>query len=406
MKSFFRTLSAVLLAFCVPVFSSVAYGSVNLPDEVSVTGNEPPDFGLLYSASDNRKTVAAATNEKSDGEYTSQITALKIFPVKDIKVSVTKRRYVGIGGDIFGIKLYTKGVIVAGVDSVTTSAGSSDPAGTAGIKCGDVITHIDGSEIESAQQLNDAIESCNGEALQLKVDRSGESVELSLKPQKSVNGKYKAGLWVRDSSAGIGTITFYDDKAGIFAGLGHGVCDVDTGKIMPLSDGEAVKAKVNGFYKSSAGHPGELCGVFSSVTLGKLLYNGDSGVYGEMNQPSNAKLMPVALEGEVKTGKAQMIATIDENGPQYYDIEITKLYSSEGYATRNMIIKVTDPELLEKTGGILQGFSGSPIIQNSMLVGAVTHVFINDTVQGYGIFAETMLKTADGLRHGKADMAA
>lgn len=397
MKSFFRTLSVIFFALSIFVFSAVAYGEVSLPDEISVAESESPFLGAIYSASEKYKTVAAGTIKSRSESYESHVNALKIFPVKDIKVNITKRRYVGIGGDIFGIKLYTKGVIVAGVDYVSTSAGSSDPAGNAGLKCGDVITHIDGNEILSAQQLNKAIEGCNGEELQLKVDRSGASLELALTPQMSVNGKYKAGLWVRDSSAGIGTITFYDDDAGIFAGLGHGVCDVDTGKIMPLSNGEAVKAKVNGFYKSSAGNPGELCGVFSSVTLGKLLYNGDSGVYGKLNQPSNAKLVPVALESEVKTGKAQILVTVDENGPQYYDIEITKLYSSENYATRNMIIKVTDTKLLDKTGGILQGFSGSPIIQDSMLVGAVTHVFINDTVQGYGIFAETMLKTADSL---------
>ena len=403
MKSLFRTLSIIFSVFCVFVFSAVVYGESALPNEISIAESESPVFGVIYSASENGKTVSAATNNSRSESYNSHINALKIFPVKDIKINITKRRYVGIGGDIFGIKLYTKGVIVAGVDSVATSSGNIDPAVNAGLKCGDVITHIDGNEVLSAQQLNKAIEGSNGEKLSLKVDRSGASLELALTPQMSVNGKYKAGLWVRDSSAGIGTITFYDDAAGIFAGLGHGVCDVDTGKIMPLSDGEAVKAKVNGFYKSSAGNPGELCGVFSSVTLGKLLYNGDSGVYGKLNQPSNAKLVPVALESEVKTGKAQILVTVDENGPQYYDVEITKLYSSENYATRNMIIKVTDPRLLEKTGGILQGFSGSPIIQDSMLVGAVTHVFINDTVQGYGIFAETMLKTADSLvPEGKA----
>lgn len=403
MKSLFRTLSAMLSVFCVFVFSAVVYGQISLPDEISITEEDSLALGELYSASEKSRTVLAATEDKGSKNYDTHITALKIFPVKDIKVNITKRRYVGIGGDIFGIKLYTRGVIVAGVDSVATSSGNIDPAINAGLKCGDIITHIDGDEILSAHQLNKAIEGSNGEKLSLKIERGGASLELALTPQMSVNGKYKAGLWVRDSSAGIGTITFYDDAAGIFAGLGHGVCDVDTGKIMPLSDGEAVKAKVNGFYKSSAGNPGELCGVFSSVTLGKLLYNGNSGVYGKLNQPSGAKLVPVALESEVETGKAQILVTVDENGPQYYDVEITKLYSSENYATRNMIIKVTDSRLLEKTGGILQGFSGSPIIQNSMLVGAVTHVFINDTVQGYGIFAETMLKTADSLTvEGKA----
>ncbi len=394
MKQIFKALSAVLFILCIGVFSAVFYGSETLPDEMSITENEALYLGSLFSTDADFAIEAGAG---VSGEYKAQITALKVIPIKEITVNVTKRRYVGLGGDVFGIKLYTKGVIVVSIDSVTTSSGSKDPAISAGLKCGDVITHIDGKAATSSQQMTEAIEQSKGKSLRLSVDRNGEKLDLTLKPEKSVNGGYKAGIWVRDSSAGIGTITFYDDNAGTFAGLGHGVCDVDTGKIMPLSNGEAVRARVNGFYKSSAGNPGELCGVFSDIALGGLRVNCETGVYGELLQPSGAKTLPVALESEVKLGAAQMITTIDESGPQYYDVEIVKIYPSSDLSSRNMIIKVTDPELLEKTGGIVQGMSGSPLVQNSMLVGAVTHVFVNDPTQGYGIFASRMLATQEAI---------
>ncbi len=394
MKHFLKALCTALLVLCIGVFSAVVYGTKNLPDNISVADNESYDLGAVFSMQEN---VALAAGTASSGEYKAQITALKIIPVKDITVNVTKRKYVGIGGDVFGIKLYMKGIIVVSIDSVTTPSGSKDPAIDSGLKCGDIITHINGESALSSQQMNDAVENSLGKPLRLTVDRGGEKLDLTLKPEKSVNGGYKAGIWVRDSSAGIGTVTFYDDSNGTFAGLGHGVCDVDTGKIMPLNNGEAVRARVNGFYKSSAGNPGELCGVFSDIALGSLRVNCETGVYGELLQPSGAKTLPVALESEVKLGAAQMITTIDDSGPQYYDIEITKIYPATDLSSRNMIIKVTDPELIEKTGGIVQGMSGSPIVQNSMLVGAVTHVFVNDPTQGYGIFASRMTSTQESL---------
>lgn len=402
MKRFIKALSVVLFSICILAFSAVIYGTSALPDEISISDGEKIDFGSFYSC-ENSEPVQSAATGSGKTEYKSQITALKVVPVKDIKVNVTKRRFVAPGGETFGIKLYTKGVIVVSIDSVTTSDGTADPAVTSGLRCGDIITHINDTPASSSQQMTVAVEKSDGSALHLKVDRNGEIIDVYLKPVMSVNGKYKAGLWVRDSSAGIGTTTFYDDLSGMFAGLGHGVCDVDTGKIMPLSNGEAVRARVNGFYKSSAGNPGELCGVFSDIALGSLRVNHEMGVYGELLRPSGAKVMPVALETEVKLGKAQMITTIDDSGPQYYDIEITKIYPSSDLSARNMIIKVTDPVLLEKTGGIVQGMSGSPIVQNSMLVGAVTHVFVNSPDQGYAIFAERMLETMDSLKN--ADIA-
>ncbi len=396
MKRFFKALSAFFLVMCISLFSAVVYGVEEFPDEVSISEGETVDFGMFYSEQ-KREPVRSASTIWGKNEYSSKIMALKVVPVKDIKVNVTKRRFVSPGGEVFGIKLYTKGIIVVSVDSVTTGSGIADPAVSAGIKCGDIITTINSEAATSSQQMTDAVENSGGKALRLRIDRSGEIIEVNLTPVMSANGKYKAGLWVRDSSAGIGTVTFYDDSSGSFAGLGHGVCDIDTGKIMPLNNGEAVRAKVNGFYKSSAGNPGELCGVFSDIALGSLRVNNEMGVYGSLLQPSGKKLMPVALESEVTLGKAQVITTIDDSGPQYYDIEITKIYPSSDSTVRNMIIQVTDPVLLEKTGGIVQGMSGSPIVQNSMLVGAVTHVFVNSPDKGYAIFAQRMIETMDLL---------
>lgn len=404
MKRFFKAVSAALFVLCAAVYGFVAYGASSLPDEICITEDESVNLGEIYSIQ-TVETVHAASSEGSGRVCKSKITALKLFPVKDMTVNVSKRRYVSLGGDVFGIKLYTKGIIVVSVDSVTTRNGSVDPASAAGLKCGDLITHINGKAALSSQQLTDSVEQSQGKALRLRINREGETLELNLKPALSVNGGYKAGIWVRDSSAGIGTVTFYDNASGMFAGLGHGVCDVDTGKIMPLNNGEAVKAKVNGFYKSSAGNPGELCGVFTDAALGSLRVNHETGIFGDLLKPIEAKTVPVALESEVRVGKAQVITTIDDSGPQYYDIEIIKVYPSSDLSTRNMIIKVTDKELLEKTGGIVQGMSGSPIIQNSMLVGAVTHVFINSTDQGYGIFAARMLDTMDNLKNAEQALA-
>lgn len=394
MKRFFKSLSAVLTAASIFVFSAVVYGNGYFSDEIDVSAQSVEYSNGIYSI-ESKGTVKVSSFTNSDGGYKATIKAFDLFPVKEVNVSSVKRRYVGVGGDVFGIKLYTKGVMVIKIDAVDASNGALSPARVAGIRCGDSITHVNGSVLINTDDFISAIENSGGKELTLTVEREGEKLDLKLKPTVSESGRYRAGLWVRDSSAGIGTITFYDNENMVFAGLGHGVCDVDTGKIMPLSGGEAVRATVNGFYKSSPGDPGELCGVFSETALGSLRVNGATGVYGTLNEAAEAKQIPVALESEVKEGKAQIIATVDGNGPQYYDAQITKVYPASGNEERNLIIKITDKDLLAKTGGILQGMSGSPIIQDSMLVGAVTHVFVNDPTQGYGIFARRMLETQD-----------
>lgn len=401
MKRFFKTLSIISAVLTVLIFTAVIYGESTLPDEISYSDLSSDSLGAFFSA--GKENIRTAST-KEDSEK-AKINALGIIPVKNVKVSSGKRRYVGIGGDVFGIKMYTDGIIVIGVDSVTTSNGNESPANECGIKSGDIIKYINGTKAESASEITGIIENSGGKELALTVERNGETIRLRLKPVLSSGGKFKAGLWVRDSSAGIGTVTFYDDDRKFFGGLGHGVCDIDTGRIMPLLNGQAVRATVNGYYKSTPGNPGELCGIFSDISLGNLRANLESGIFGKLEYASGARQIPVALESEVKEGAAQIVTSISSDGPEVYDIEITKVYPLSDRSVRNMIIRITDPELLEKTGGIVQGMSGSPIIQNSMLVGAVTHVFVNEPTQGYAIFASRMLNSLDELAQSELKKA-
>ena len=304
------------------------------------------------------------------------------------------------GGTPFGLRLYTNGVVIVGMDSVETKEGSVNPAKEAGLKEGDVIVSMDGQPVSRNEDVSRIFKGCAGHALKFHIRRGAQELDVTFQPACSISdGKFRAGLWIRDSSAGVGTLTFYEPESRVFAGLGHAICDVDTGEEMPLLAGDIVDAHINGCYKGTKGAAGELCGVFGNRVMGSLAVNGNTGVYGVMNAGNalSGKAIPVALRQEVKTGPAQIISTVDGKAPQYYDVEITKIYSGPDTQVKNMIVEVTDSALIEKTGGIVQGMSGSPIIQNGMLVGAVTHVFVNNPLQGYGIFAESMLHTAENV---------
>jgi stage IV sporulation protein B len=226
--------------------------------------------------------------------------------------------------------------------------------------------------------------------------RDGKKYKANLLPVKSSSdGKYKAGLWVRDSTAGIGTITFYNPDDGSFAGLGHGIYDSETELLLPLSRGAVVGLDMEDILKGKTGHPGELKGSFGTEKKGSLLKNTTGGVFGVLSTPPEtvSDPLPCALKGEVVKGDAYILSNVDGRGVKKYSINIDKIYSGNE-ATKNFVISVTDERLLELTGGIVRGMSGSPIIQNDKLVGAVTHVLVNDPTRGYGIFIENMLKEA------------
>ena len=401
MRKLFKGISVAAFALSTVLFLLMGYAEISIPDEIYLTDNKEISSGAIFTYSLSREKINERKSAVSEN-YEMNIRLFDTIPVKTSRVTLSKRQYVTVSGRIFGIKLYTDGVMVIANQEIESEAGTVCPGDTAGLKPGDIIKKADMQDITSSSALSKAIKNSNGKAVRIKAVRNSKETEFILKPVKcKTDGKYKAGLWVRDSTAGIGTMTFYDRETGIFAGLGHAVCDVDTGKEMPISNGDAVKARVNGCYKGKSGTPGELCGVFEPVTVGDLYVNGETGVYGLLKSFDNkSKLLPVALPQEIKTGKAQILSTVHSGDPKYYDVEITSVFRNSS-GVRNMVIKITDERLLSETGGIVQGMSGTPIIQNGMLAGAVTHVFVNDPTRGYAIFAENMLITAKNLENSE-----
>lgn len=383
----------------------MVYGFYTVPDELyKITGEELKVNDLFtVRFEDSAETSYNTRALTKEGCYNADIRLFKAIPIKSSKITVGKRHYTVVGGDIFGLRIYTDGVLVVGTQEIETTNGKINPAEKAGIKKGDVIVSINGEKIFNCAKLSDILSQNVEKVFTIVIRRSGKEYTVSLKTVfSSAEQKYRAGLWIRDSAAGIGTVTFYDKVTGLFAGLGHAVCDADTGCILPMQYGDTVLATICGCYKGKSGQAGELCGTFSSKTTGVLLLNSDIGVYGCFSlQMKKTALTPVALQEEVKTGKAQIISTVDESGPQSYEINIIKIDKNDG-AHRNMIIEVTDKKLLEKTGGIVQGMSGSPIIQNGMLVGAITHVFVNDPTKGYAIFASDMMEQMLAIEQQKA----
>lgn len=396
MKRLIKSVSIVLIFISALLMTAVVYGFYALPDEISSLSEEKIDVGPFYSCSLDSKEKTVSKSVVAEGEYKLKLKLFNAIPVKSSSLTVSSRPYVVPSGEIVGLRLFTKGVMVVGFETVQSDSGEEDPGKASKLSKGDVITKIDGAQVLSSTQVEKLIRESGGKILEIEYTRNGKTGQTFLAPVYSTaEGRYKAGLWIRDSAAGIGTLTFYDKQSGLFACLGHAVCDVDTGEVLPLADGDIVDAKVNGCVKGRSGCAGELCGSFTSEQEGTLCINDALGVYGFLSEPdADEKAMPVAAKSEVKTGKAQIISTVEGESKAYYDIEIEKL-SSDGKDSKNMIIKITDGELIEKTGGIVQGMSGSPIIQNGRLVGAVTHVFVNDPTRGYGIFAQSMIEKAD-----------
>ena len=394
----FGIASGALAAVMVPTL----YLQSTLPDRFLVTPGEE----LVIQSDVNLQANPTVGNlplevySSAGNTYRADLTILGGIKVKTVTVQIVERQSVTPCGTPFGIKMFTDGVMVVGMSDVQTQDGRVNPAKDAGLRMGDLILTMNGQQVTSNSQVGEILSASDGKPITVVFRRGDQEQTVTLTPAYSkTDAGYKAGMWVRDSSAGIGTLTFYDDSNNVFAGLGHAICDADTGDIMPLLSGEIVNARITGVEKGASGDPGELKGMFvGEDPLGVLEYNGETGVYGTLNRvPVSVNRMEVSYRQEVKEGEAKILTTIDGTTPQEYDIQIEKINFSDTNPTKNMVIRITDPDLLEKTGGIVQGMSGSPIIQDGRLVGAVTHVFVNDPTRGYGIFAENMLNTATNL---------
>lgn len=302
----------------------------------------------------------------------------------------TSRQVIPLGS-AFGIKLFTDGVIVASLSDIYTEEGVCCPAAEAGILPGDYLLQADGQDIPDNGALARYIGSSQGEAISFQVRREDQVFSVEVTPVYG-EGSFKTGMWVRDSAAGIGTLTFYDPATGVFAGLGHGICDMDTNGVMALKSGEPAPITLSGIVKGQADSPGQLRGYFSSEeSLGTLLANRETGVYGTLHQAPAGEAVETLTREEVATGPVQLLVSLDETGPQLYEAEIQEIINQDK-TTKNLVVQVTDPRLLERTGGIVQGMSGAPILQNGKLAGAITHVFTEDPTLGYGIFISNMLE--------------
>lgn len=313
-----------------------------------------------------------------------------------LEVTATQRVTLIPAGIPFGIKFYTKGVIVVGVTDIQTYEGLASPAKEAGLKTGDIIIKVNSTDVNTTEELSKLIAESNGKKTILTVNRSGETLNFDVYPKKSSeDGAYKSGLWVRDSTAGIGTVTYVNAETNSFAGLGHGICDSETGDPLPLLKGIVTGINITDVVKGLENVPGELKGEFSAYKIGSLNKNTECGVFGTFDSIAqfSAEPMEICFRDELQTGKAYILTTISGSTPKLYEINIVKIYENSG-KTKNFLIEVTDKELLEKTGGIVQGMSGSPVIQNGRLAGAVTHVMINNPTRGYGIFIENMLNSS------------
>lgn len=401
---FLIKLCAVILGIAtMSVLTAALFIAKNIPDSISVTEGSQAVFNTslpIKSVVDNKSCVQVTNLTKAGQHYSEKIMLFGTVPVKKICVTVVKNTTVVPCGSTFGVKFYTDGVVIVGMSDVDTKDGPKNPAYSAGIRTGDVILAINGKSVCTNDEVAKIFSQSNGKLLSISLKRGNVGYSVSFRPVKSVSSnEYKAGLWVRDSTAGIGTITFYNPDTMVFGGLGHGICDVDTGKIMPLMTGNVVKVNMTGIKRGSKGEPGELQGTFSDTSWGSLLSNTEEGVFGVLNSAESGQAIPVAMRQEVRTGPAEIIATVDNNGPKKYSVDIERLNYNSSVLTKNMVLKVTDKTLIAKTGGIVQGMSGSPIIQNGKLVGAVTHVFVNEPECGYGIFAENMIDIANSFEN-------
>lgn len=400
MRRRYRFFAGVLSLVITAVQSLALYTQAILPDHYYVAAGETLKIrsSLPITSVASLDSMPVEVYSTAGNSYNVDLKLPYGVGVKKVQVQVVDREMVIPGGNTFGIKMFTEGVIVVGLSDIASAGTSQNPAKQAGIKVGDIILSMNGKKVQTNEDVGEMVASSAGRAVKVALNRAGETMVCALYPVKSDDGVYRAGIWVRDSSAGIGTMTYYNPVTNVFAGLGHAICDVDTGSIMPLHSGEIVGVQITGITRGASGIPGELKGNFSGSKTGELLINSQVGIFGIGKQPpDHTKAIPLALKYEVVEGPATIWCTLDDGITKEYSIEIEKVSLAENNPTKNMIIRVTDPVLLGKTGGIVQGMSGSPIIQNNKLIGAITHVFVNDPTRGYGIFAENMDKMSKNV---------
>ena len=372
---FLRRALAVLAACLLLGAACLAGLAKALPDTFYIDG-ALTDLKIaampFLSVAQPRQGSVAADNAVADKSGNVTLTLLGVVPIKTVRAVSTPRRTVQVCGTPFGVKMFSDGALIVAFTDRYTALGSENPAKAAGLRLGDWIVSAGGRPVRSNDDLTAAIQAADGASLTVVYRRDGVQHTATLTPAQDEKGGYKAGVWVRDSGAGIGTMSFVDAQHGTFAGLGHSISDTDTGTELTLLSGEIVPVTITGCIRGAAGSPGELRGEFSAKAVGRVLANDAAGV-------------------------AELWTTVQGTTAQPYKVRIERVTMTGSDPNRNLLIKVTDERLLEKTGGIVQGMSGSPIVQNGQLAAVLTHVLVNDPAKGYAIFAATMLEKADAV---------
>ncbi|HEX2944800.1 MAG TPA: SpoIVB peptidase [Clostridia bacterium] len=356
--------------------------------------------GKTLESSYNPIGISKPVSISSDkgGSVRLNLRFFGILPVKTVNVDIVSNKQVVACGNTIGVKIKLDGILVIGISDVESKGQKIIPVRNSGIRPGYKIISVDDKLVGSIEELVDIIEQSNGQPLKISYSSGSETLDTTVSPvMSSDDDKYHIGLWVRDSTAGIGTLTYYDADTGRFGALGHGITDIDTGTLMSVESGEIMESSILGVKKGTQGDPGELKGIFSEGTkLGVIQTNSNIGIYGKIDKRSVSKLSgrvyPIGVRAEITEGPATILSNIDGKKIEEYGIMIQKVSRQNLNGSKGMIIKVIDDRLLSTTGGIVQGMSGSPILQNGKIIGAVTHVLVNDPTRGYGIFIETMLK--------------
>ncbi len=393
--SYFTPQAQALRAF--PQTLSITLGQTQVLNlGLPFTVNAQSD-GVAVLSSQDQSLSEVTLSGNASGKTELTFNFLGLFPLKKMQVDVQPETKLIPGGEALGVALQTKGVLVVGTSDLGGTAGAS-PARLCGIKPGDIILSVSDIEIANTAHLAQVVASVGEKTVTITVSRDDKLQSLQLTPKMdSATGTYRLGAWVRDSTAGVGTLSFYVPDTGAYGALGHAITDSDTGKPLSVSEGQVLKADIVDVQKGQKGTPGELKGSFlrEKRLVGDITQNSILGIYGTLESLPETSLypegLPVGLRGTVHQGPATIISTIDGQGPKEYQVEITQANHQNSPAPKSMVLKVTDSVLLEKTGGIVQGMSGSPILQDGRIIGAVTHVFVSDPTQGYGLYIEWML---------------
>lgn len=407
LKIYRRCLAIVfVLSIGILSFMVADYIDNSLPEKIIMRPNNVADIdvGVPVSLADKHSKEESdissklRINSSENGKYELIYKFLGVIPVKEVSVTVTNSKSVTPIGLPVGLYLHTNGVMVIGEGEITDANGNKCLPANKKVKANDYIVYFNDIKVNSKSQLMFLIKENGANKVVLKLNRNGKTVVTEITPVKDKNGEYKLGIWVRDDTQGIGTMTYVEEN-GNFGALGHGVSDIDTGELLDSTDGKIYNANIWGIKKGEDGNPGGLCGTIDYAKeniLGEISKNTNKGLFGKLNnlqtiQELELKPMEVAYKQEIKKGKAYVQLFMDGK-KEMYEIKIKKINLSDNSEEKNFVIEVTDKKLLSKTNGIVQGMSGSPIIQNGKLIGAVTHVFVDDPTRGYGIFIEEMLE--------------